>query len=152
MRLLRSVFQLEADPPAAVGEVVGDNPEAAYLGGVGYMGPYAGAGIVIAHTDYPEGLRDILRQLAQVYYSTGLCQRHEFYRDWQAGCDYLVDLVLDCLHLLRSRAFGEQVVALALLALYMGVVWLRICSAVCIGGYSSLLCALSWISSIVLGL
>ena len=121
MRLLRSVFQLEADPPAAVGEVVGDNPEAAYLGGVGYMGPYAGAGIVIAYTDYPEGLRDILRQLAQVYYSTGLCQRHEFYRDWQAGCDYLVDLVLDCLHLLRSRAFGEQVVALALLALYMGV-------------------------------
>ena len=121
MRLLRSVFQLEADPPAAVGEVVGDNPEAAYLGGVGYMGPDAGAGIVVAHTDYPEGLRDILRQLAQVHYSTSFCQRHEFYRDWQAGCDYLVDPVLDGLDLFRGGALRQQIVAFALLALDMGV-------------------------------
>ena len=121
MLLGRSGEQFEADPPAAVGEVVGDNPEAAYLGGVGYMGPDTGAGIVVAHTDYPEGLRDILRQLAQVHYSTGFCQRHELNGDRQ-GCRYhLIDLVLDGLNLLRSWAFGEQVVALALLALDMGI-------------------------------
>ena len=85
MRLLRSVFQLEADPPAAVGEVVGDNPEAAYLGGVGYMGPDTGAGIVVAHTDYPEGLRDILRQLAQVDYRACLRQRYELNGDRQGS-------------------------------------------------------------------
>ena len=71
MRLLRSVFQLEADPPAAVGEVVGDNPEAAYLRSVCHMGTDAGAGVVIAYADYPKCVRHILRQLAQVHYRTG---------------------------------------------------------------------------------
>ena len=121
MLLGRSGEQFEAYSPASVGEVVRDDPEPSDFRGIAHMRPDTGAGIVVAHTDYPEGLRDILRQLAQVHYSTGFCQRHELNGDRQ-GCRYhLIDLVLDGLSLLRSWAFGEQVVALALLALDMGI-------------------------------
>ena len=153
-------LDFEADSPPSVGEVMREYPEVPDLRGVGDMGPDAGAGIVIAYADYPKCVRHILRQLAQVHYRTGLRQRNELNSDRQAGCDYLVDLVLDGLDLFRGGTLRQQIVAFALLALDIErgqpnirtIVWLRICSAVCIGGYSSLLCALSWISSIALGL
>jgi len=114
-------LDLEADSPPAVGEVVGDNPEAAYLGGVGYVGPDAGACVVVPDPDYPEGLRDILRQLAQVDYRACLRQRYELNGDRQGSRYHLIDLVLNGLDLLLSGALRQQIVAFALLPLDMGV-------------------------------
>ena len=114
-------LDFEADSPPSVGEVMREYPEVPDLRGVGDMGPDAGAGVVVPDPDYAEGLRDILRQFAQVHYRTGFCQGHELYRDRQAGCDYLVDLVLDGLNLFRGGALRQQIVAFALLALNMGV-------------------------------
>ena len=121
MLLGRSGEQFEAYPPAAVGEVVRDDPEPSDFRGIAHMRPDAGAGVVVPYTYYAQGVRYIFRQFAQIDNGSGLGQRNEVHGDRQCGGDDLVDLVLDGLNLLRSRAFGEQVVALALLALDMGI-------------------------------
>ena len=114
-------LDLEADSPPSVGEVMREYPEVPDLRGIGDVGPDAGAGVVVPDPDYPEGLRDILRQLAQVDYRACLRQRHELNGDRQ-GCRYhLIDLVLNGLDLLRSGALRQQIVAFALLPLDMGV-------------------------------
>lgn len=68
MLLGRSGEQFEAYPPAAVGVVVGDDSEPAYLRGVCHMGTDAGAGVVVSDAHNAQGVRDILRQFAQIHY------------------------------------------------------------------------------------
>ena len=62
------LLKFEAYPPAAVGVVVGDDSEPAYLRGVCHMGTDAGAGVVVSDAHNAQGVRDILRQFAQIHY------------------------------------------------------------------------------------
>ena len=57
----------KSHPPYPVIEVVADDAELPYLRGIGDVRTYAGAIIVIAHTDDAQGFRRIFRQFAQVH-------------------------------------------------------------------------------------
>ena len=58
---------LPSHSPDPVIEVVADDAELPYLRGIGDVRTYAGAIIVIAHTDDAQGFRRIFRQFAQVH-------------------------------------------------------------------------------------
>ena len=65
-QILRQI--LPSHPPYPVIEVVADDAELPYLRGVAHMRTYAGAVIVIAHSDDAQGLRCIFREFAKVHY------------------------------------------------------------------------------------
>ena len=98
-----------------------DDFEAADFGGVGHVRSYAGAGVVVSDADYSEGVRHVVREFAQVDDGSGLGQRHEADGHGQILRDDLVDLVLYGLYLPVGGAGVQNVVALALLALDVGV-------------------------------
>ena len=112
---------LPSHPPDPVIEVVADDAELPYLRGVAHVRTYAGAVIVIAHSDDAKCLRSVFREFAQVNYRCGLFPAHIFHGHRQRRRDDLIDLGLNCLHLVVSRAFGKQIVALALLPLDVGI-------------------------------
>ena len=112
---------LPSHPPDPVIEVMADDAELPYLRGIAHMCTYAGAVIVIAYADDAQGFRRIFREFAQVHYRCGLFPAHILYGHRQSRCDDLIDLVLDCLYLVVSRAFGKQIVTLALLPLDVGI-------------------------------
>ena len=63
--LLRT--DLPSHPPDPVIEVMADDAELPYLRGVAHVRSYAGAVIVIDHTDYAQCLRSVFREFAQVH-------------------------------------------------------------------------------------
>ena len=98
-----------------------DDAELPYLRGVDHVSTYAGTVVIFPYPNDTQSLRCILRQFAQVYYRCGLFLAHKFYRHRQGSSDDLIDLVLDGLDLLISRAFRKNEVALALLPFDVGV-------------------------------
>ena len=60
-------IDLPSHPPDPVIEVVADDAELPYIRGVAHVRTYAGAVIVIAHSDDAQCLRCIFRQFAQVH-------------------------------------------------------------------------------------
>ena len=66
-----------------------DDAELPYLRGVAHVRSYAGAVIVIAHSDDAQCLRRTFRQFAQVHYRCGLFPAHIFYCHRQRSCDDL---------------------------------------------------------------
>ena len=96
-------------------------PEPFYVGGVAYMRAYAGAGVVVADTHYPHSVGRVVGKFPEVYDRGGGSAGHELHADLEPAAYYLVDAFFDAAHLCFVRTGGEEVVALALLALYVGV-------------------------------
>ena len=111
--------------PHSVREVMADNPELSYLRAVLDMGTDAGAVVVVPDAHDAESLGRVLREFAQVNHPRGLFPGDEAHGDGQRCGDDLVDLRFNGLHLFIGRAFVEQVVALALLALDVRVAGAR---------------------------
>ena len=66
-----------------------DDAERPYLRGVAHVRSYAGAVIVIAHSDDAQCLRSIFRKFAQVHDGCSLFPSHIIYGRRQRSCDDL---------------------------------------------------------------
>ena len=126
--------------------VVGtDNLEGPYFRGVGYVQADAETFVVIAYLDYPHRLRSPFGQSFQVEASRCFFLGDKFGRDGQVPCDDLVDGCFDVGYFFIGRGLWQGKVEFAFLAFDVRRHGMRftMCSHVCIGGYSVLLCPLS---------
>ena len=103
------------------GEVVADDTERAYFGGVGHMGADAGAEVVVADADKAQGGASVVGELAEVHLGRHFVARHELVCHWQILCYYFVDTSFQLRHLLGGGLLWQTVVAFAFLAFDMCV-------------------------------
>ncbi len=101
--------------------IVGEDFEVADFGGVLDVGADASAEVVVADADEAECLAGVVGQLPEVHLGRHLATLHEFVANGQMLRYDLVDAALNFRHLRVGGAGVEEIVAFALLALYMSV-------------------------------
>ena len=152
-RCLRAIAsdQFKAHAENAVLIIVADDFERTDLGSIGYMSTDTEAVVVVSNGNDAYGVGSTFWQAFQVELSCSFLLGDEFHRHIQVTCDDFIDFdfsssVGACGKAKSSLLFFRSMCAETARPQpkRLTIVRLTMCSQVCIGGYSCLLCSLSW--------
>lgn len=150
--------QFKTNPPTLVFfiPIMADNLENTYFRRVSHMLPYAQTFVIVSYLNDTHCRWSIVGQAIQIEPAFCLLLWNELCSDGQMRLYHFVHSLFQPFHIIFRRTLLQPVIQFTLLRSMCAdterpqpnrriIVWLTMCSQVCMGGNSSLLCSLSCI-------